>query len=105
MGHNQVEEGRRILCQANLPTFHTPEAAVEAFSCLVNHYRNQQLLLQTPGPLSRDSPPDVEGARLIIESALSEGRNVLSEAESKAVLHAFHIPTGPARAARRGRVG
>jgi acetyltransferase len=100
MGHIQVEEGRRVLCQGNLPTFHTPEAAVEAFSCLVNHYRNQQLLLQTPGPLSRDRPPDVEGARLIIESALSEGRNVLSEAESKAVLHAFHIPTGPASVVR-----
>ena len=100
MGHIQVEEGRRILRQANLPTFNTPEAAIEAFSFLVNHYRNQLLLLQTPGPLSRGRLPDVEGARMIIESVLSEGRKVLSESESKAVLHAFHITTGPASVVR-----
>ncbi len=100
MGQIQVDEGRRLLRRAGVPTFHTPEAAVEAFSYLVSHYRNQQLLLETPGPLSVGKPPDVEGARLIIESALAEGRKVLSEAESKAVLHAFHIPTAQASVVR-----
>ena len=100
MGQVQVDEGRRLLRHAGVPTFHTPEAAVEAFSYLVNHYRNQKLLLETPGPLSRGRAPDVDGARLIIESALSEGRRVLSESESKAVPHAFHIPTGPAPVVR-----
>ena len=100
MGQIQVDDGRRVLGQANIPTFHTPEAAVEAFSYLVNHYRNQHLLLQTPGPLSVGRAPDVEGARLIIESALSEGRKVLSESESKAVLNAFRIPTGQASVVR-----
>jgi acetyltransferase len=100
MGDIQVAEGRQILRDANVPTFHTPEAAVEAFSYLVNHYRNQQLLLETPGPLSPGKAPDVEGARMIIEGALSEGRKVLSESESKAVLRAFHIPTAQASVVR-----
>ncbi len=100
MGDTQVAEGRHILRKANIPTFNTPEAAVEAFSYLVNYYRNQKLLLETPGPLSLGKAPDVEGARMIIEGALSEGRKVLSEAESKAVLHAFHIPTAQASVVR-----
>ena len=100
MGDIQVAEGRQILRDASVPTFHTPEAAVEAFSYLVNYYRNQKLLLETPGPLSLGKAPDVEGAQMIIEGALSEGRRVLSEAESKAVLHAFHIPTAQASVVR-----
>ena len=36
--------------------------------------------------------PDIEGARLLIESALAERRKVLTEMESKALLSAFHIP-------------
>jgi len=100
MGEIQVAEGRRILRKADIPTFNTPETAVDAFSYLVNYSRNQKLLLETPGPISRDKAPDVEGARLIIESVLGEGRKILSEAESKAVLHAFRIPTASASIVR-----
>ena len=100
MGDIQVADGRRILREARIPTFSTPEAAVEAFSYLVNYYRNQKLLLETPGSLSLGDAPDVEGARMIIEGALSEGRKVLSEPESKAILHAFHIPTAQASVVR-----
>ncbi len=96
MGQTQVAEGRKALVEAGLPTFHTPEAAVEAFYSLTAYYRNQQLLLQAPGPIYQRVPPDVEGARLIIEGALAEGRKVLSESESKAILGAFHIPTARA---------
>ncbi|XCN73575.1 MAG: bifunctional acetate--CoA ligase family protein/GNAT family N-acetyltransferase [Candidatus Electrothrix aestuarii] len=100
MGEIQVAEGRRIFRDADVPTFNTPETAVDAFSYLVNYSRNQKLLLETPGPISRGKVPDVEGARLIIESVLGEGRKVLSEAESKAVLHAFRIPTASASIVR-----
>ena len=36
--------------------------------------------------------PDIEGARLLIESVLAERRKVLTEMESKSLLSAFHIP-------------
>ncbi|MGB5409770.1 MAG: GNAT family N-acetyltransferase [Thiogranum sp.] len=100
MGDIQIAEGRGVLRNASIPTFNTPEAAVEAFSYLVDYYRNQKLLLETPGPLSLGRAPDVSGARLIIEGALAEGRKVLSESESKAVLCAFHIPTAQASVVR-----
>jgi len=69
------------------------ENAVDAFSYLATYNRNQRLLLQTPARLtSGQEPPDVEGARLIIEGVLAEQRKTLTEPESMAVLKAFRIP-------------
>lgn len=93
MGDSTVNEARAVLNAASIPTFRTPEAGVDAFSNIANHHENQLLLQQTPPPLAHDlAKPDVEGARLLIESVLAERRNVLTELESKALLAAFHIP-------------
>ena len=92
MGDASVGEARKILNDAAIPTFRTPEAAVGAFGNIASFYQNQQLLQQTPPPLSDLKQPDVEGARLLIESVLAERRKVLTEMESKALLAAFHIP-------------
>jgi acetyltransferase len=92
MGDASVGDARRILNEAAIPTFRTPEAAVGAFGNIASFYQNQQLLQQTPPPLSNLAKPDVEGARMLIESVLSERRKVLTEMESKALLAAFHIP-------------
>jgi acetyltransferase len=94
MGGAQVEEARRLFNEAHIPSFRTLENAVDAFSYLVRYNRNQRLLLQTPARLTRgQTPPDSEGARLIIEGVLKEQREVLTEPESMAVLNAFRIPT------------
>jgi acetyltransferase len=93
LGENQVAEARRLFSENRIPTFRTPEASIEAFSYLARYYRNQQLLMQVPGPLPEQREPDVEGARLVVEGALSEGRKLLSTMESKAVLAAFDIPS------------
>lgn len=95
MGFDQVQSSRQLFAQHQIPTFHTPDSAVEAFGYLVEYLRNQQLLLQVPGPLRDSSEPDVEGARMIIEAALSEHRNLLSQPESNAILSAFGIPVMP----------
>ncbi len=92
MGDASVGSSRKLLTDAVIPTFRTPEAAVGAFGNLASFYQNQQLLQQTPPPLSDLAKPDVEGARLLIESVLAERRKVLTEMESKALLAAFHIP-------------
>jgi acetyltransferase len=92
MGDASVGAARAILNSAMIPTFRTPEAAVGAFGNIASFYQNQQLLQQTPPPLSALAKPDIEGARLLIESVLAERRNVLTEMESKALLSAFHIP-------------
>ncbi|HSO06152.1 MAG TPA: bifunctional acetate--CoA ligase family protein/GNAT family N-acetyltransferase [Pelomicrobium sp.] len=100
MGGDAVGEGRRILSQGRIPVFRTPEPAVEAFSHIATHHRNQQLLIQVPYSTSLTDRPDVEGARLLIESALAEKRKVLSETESKALLAAFRIPVTPTMVVR-----
>lgn len=92
MGDSSVQPARHALAEAQIPSFRTPEAAVGAFGNIASFYQNQQLLQQTPPPLSPGAPPDVEGARLLIESVLTERRKVLTEMESKALLAAFHIP-------------
>ena len=92
MGDIQISEGRAAFAQARIPTFSTPESAVEAFSYITAFYCNQRLLAQTPGPLSHHDEPDLEGARMLIETVLAERRKVLSEMESKALLAAFRIP-------------
>lgn len=100
MGEVQVAESSLAFAQAKIPGFRTPEPAVEVFSFISAYYQNQKLLMQTPGPLSHHDEPDVEGARLLIESALAEHRTILNEMESKAILAAFHIPIASAMVAR-----
>ena len=92
MGEEQTAEARRLLAEARIPVFRTPDPAVEMFGHLSSFYRNQRALLQTPGPLGAQGAPDLESARLIVDAALAERRSVLSEMESKALLAAFRIP-------------
>ena len=100
MGEEQVREARLLFRGAGIPTFRTPDPAVELFSNISNYYRNQKLLMQTPPAMSDHAPPALASARLMIETALQEGRRTLSEMESKALLSAFHIPIAQTMVAR-----
>ncbi len=102
MGDASVASAREVLRAAQIPTFRTPEAAVGAFGNIASYHQNQQLLQQTPAPLTALAKPDIEGARLVIESVLAERRHVLTEMESKTLLAAFHIPVTNTLLARSG---
>ena len=92
LGEASTRAAREMLAARNMPMFRTPESAVDAFHSIASFYRNQQLLQQTPPPLSDLAEPDTEGARLLVEGVLTERRSVLTEMESKALLAAFRIP-------------
>jgi acetyltransferase len=100
MGEEQTAAARRSLLQARIPVFRTPDPAVQMFGHLSSFYRNQRALLQTPGPIAAQVPPDLDTARAIVEAALAERREVLSEMESKALLAAFHVPIAKTVVAR-----
>lgn len=100
MGDERVNPARKLISQSGLANFRTPEAAVDGFSNIAAFYQNQQMLQQTPPPLSQLAKPDLEGARRLVESVLAERRTVLTEMESKALLAAFHIPITPTMPAR-----
>lgn len=101
LGDARVAESREVFTRHKIANFRTPEFAIEVFRALAAFHENQKMLMQTPSPLKEElSPPDVETARAIIQGAFAQGRDVLSEMESKQVLDAFNIPVNPSRLAR-----
>ncbi len=92
MGDQTMRSSRKLFVAEGIPTYTTPESAVEAFAAAATYNANQQLLLQVPEPLSHDGMPDASSARLIIQEAMASGRKVLDLAESKALLASFRIP-------------
>ena len=99
LGGDGVAEARRIFSDAGIPTFDTPEDAVNGYLQIVHYRRNQSLLMQVPASASTGFVADREGARRIIQDVLAEGRFQLSEPESKAVLAAYGIPVVQTRLA------
>lgn len=92
LGETQVQQAKERLSGSRVPHFDTPEAGVEAYSYLAQYRRNQILLMQVPGAMAFRPEPSIDNAALMIEAAIEEGRETLSEMESKAVLTAFDIP-------------
>ena len=58
----------------------------------VRHDRNQRLLLEIPPAGPAQPERDLERARSLVETALRENREWLSEAEAKSLLAAYGIP-------------
>jgi acetyltransferase len=97
LGGDALSEARRIWSMAGLPTFDTPEEAVDGFLQMVHYRRNQQLMLQVPASRPPGLPPDRTAAATAVRGALAQGRQMLSEPEVKAVLTAYGIPVVEAR--------
>jgi acetyltransferase len=96
MGGAVVAEGRKLLRTAGVPSFSTPETAVDMFAHVSAWYRNQQTLLQVPGPLSDEPAPDLAAARALVDAALAQGRTLLTTTESRALLGCFRIAVATA---------
>lgn len=100
LGRDGVAAARQIFINANIPTYDTPEDAVNAYLQLVNYRRNQEMLMETPPSIPTGFQPMVDNARLVIEMALADGRTWLTEPEAKLVLSAYDIPTVKTRVAK-----
>jgi acetyltransferase len=91
LGAQAVQQAREIFDAAGIACHDTPENAVRAFSMLATYRRNQFELMQTPPlrpALARASAtPDA-----VIDRALAEGREMLTEPEAKALLAAAGVP-------------
>ncbi len=92
MGGESVASSRDIFAAHKLPSYSTPESAVDAIAALALYTANQEQLLQVPEPLGPTSAPDRAAAQAIIDAALDSGQEWLDPAESKKVLAAFGIP-------------
>ncbi|MBL8397439.1 MAG: GNAT family N-acetyltransferase [Candidatus Accumulibacter sp.] len=92
MGGRQVAPAREMLEKAGIPVFHTPDTVIELFDTISRYFRNQKLLLETPGPSNPSAGSGDSDGRMMIEALLGARRKVLSGMESKAVLRAYNIP-------------
>ncbi len=100
LGGASAMAAAQVLERAGVATHTTPRQAIQAFDTLVRHRKSQIQLMRTPASLPPGPEPDRDTARFAIESALAEGREILSEVEAKTVLAAYGVPTNDTRIAR-----
>ena len=95
LGDINPNASRRMLESHGIANFYTPENAVEAFSFLCAHRRNQAQLMQVPpagAGEADETRPDLAAAAALRKRAIAEKRTLLTEHESKALLTAFGLP-------------
>ncbi len=92
IGGRTVEESRGILSDAGLPTYDTANQAVQAFMHRVRYQENQAQLMQVPSVAPAGEGADRDAVRGLIDAALADDREWLSEAESKTVLKCYGLP-------------
>jgi acetyltransferase len=93
LGEGAAAEARRMFGAERIPTHETPGKAVRAFMHLVRYRRNQEMLMETPPSASGEFPADQDAVRRLVDAALAEDREWLSEDEAKSVLAAYGVPT------------
>ena len=100
MGGRETQEGREILFAHDIPTYDTPEEAVKTYLYMYNYERNLEILHETPADIHVDSAPPKNTLKALVRKALTEGRTVLTEEESKRFLFNYRIPAVKSRVAR-----
>lgn len=96
MGLDHAFPARHEFNLAGVPTYLSPEKAVQAFMHLVNYQRNQQLLQETPPTLPFETTREArEQARALVESVAAAGRDHLSHKETGELLTAYGIDLAP----------
>jgi len=94
MGGEDVDEGRRTLNEAGIPTFDYPDRAARAFALMWQREQALRALYETPaltGPNANRAQTEV--ASQVIAAALKSGATLLSKSDCNRVLHAYHLPT------------
>ena len=97
MGADSVEEGRKLLSEANIPCFEYPDVACVAFAYMYAYNYNLMGIYETPTIKREVESEEIirkkhEIISAIIKKAREENRTTLNEVDSKKVLKAFEIP-------------
>ncbi len=94
IGEENVHHARQILNRNGIPTYPTPEEAVEAYMYLYNYSGNLELLYETPVDIEiKNSVKLKPKQRKIFVNALNEKRVLLNEDESKEIIEKYGIKT------------
>lgn len=92
LGGASMHEGVRLLNDAGVPTYPTPERAVKAFMTLVSYSRNLEILYETPKDIAVDLPGDRAEIRGRFTRLFEGAGATLAEGLSKDLLAAYGIP-------------
>ncbi|MFB3887441.1 MAG: GNAT family N-acetyltransferase [Thermodesulfobacteriota bacterium] len=93
IGGSDIEKGRKILLQHDIPTYETPEDAVKTYHLMYQYKRNLELRYETPSELCMDEASVKDDLKALIRTVVKhEGRTLLSEEESKRFLSRYGIP-------------
>jgi acetyltransferase len=92
MGGEDVAAGLAVLNDADIPTFETPEEAVDTFMEMYSYSQHLKILQETPPLLPQELQVNTSQARTFIDQCLKRQGRVLTELESKAILSAYGIP-------------
>ncbi len=92
MGAKDVAPAIRVLNEAGIPTFETPEEAVDTFMEMYSYTRNLELLQETPPRLPADLKVNTKQVRNFIDECFKRQTPLLTEVEAKAILSAYGIP-------------
>jgi acetyltransferase len=99
LGGDSLAAAREIASKAGMPTFETPEDAVAGFLQIVHYRQNQHLLMQVPPSVSSIGASGRGTARALVREALANGRYLLTDPETKAILRAYGMAIVETRAA------
>lgn len=92
MGLDHAFPARHEFNLAGIPTYLSPEKAVQAFMHLVNYQRNQRLLQETPPSLPFETPKEARlKAKELVSAVAAEGRDHLTHWEARELLQAYGI--------------
>jgi len=97
MGGPGVEDGQRILGEANIPSYTFPEPAVSALAGLTEYARRVSDLGEEEGLQVEGT--DADAVRRVFEKVKREGRVVLLGSETTLVAEAYGISAAPSRLA------
>jgi acetyltransferase len=92
MGADFVREARSLFIANRIPTYATPEEAVKTYLHMYRYKRNLELLYETPAELPVDEAPPKNHLKAFVRRAMSEGKVILTEEESKDFLLNYQIP-------------
>ena len=97
MGAKEMEKGRRIFIENNLPTYETPEEAVRTYLTMYRYRRNLDHLYETPAEFAGARTARQAQLKATIRDMLLKGRTLLNEEESKNLLVRYGIPATVSR--------
>jgi acetyltransferase len=92
LGRAAVGEARKAFADSGIPSFESPDGAIRAFNHMVEYRTTQRNLLQTLVAEEHEFSADRATVRAVIAAVLGDGRDMLTEPESKIVLGAYGVP-------------